>query len=76
RSSCPPSPTTSPSRLLIPALHPKTTARRRTPASPEPPTRPFDRTNVQASPGPIPSESRTRGRRLPWVVPLVLEICA
>ncbi|KAH9961929.1 hypothetical protein BC827DRAFT_1200426, partial [Russula dissimulans] len=51
------------------------TARRRIPASPIPLTRPFDRTNVQASPGPIPSESRTPGRRLPWVVPLALEIC-
>ncbi|KAH9962566.1 hypothetical protein BC827DRAFT_1196608, partial [Russula dissimulans] len=49
-----------------------TTARRRTPASPKPLARPFDRTNVQASPGPTPSEHRTRGRRPPWVVPLAL----
>ncbi|KAH9959771.1 hypothetical protein BC827DRAFT_1211395, partial [Russula dissimulans] len=66
-----PSPHVSAS-TLVSALHPKTTARRRTPASPKPLTRRLDRTNVQASPGPIPSESRTRGRRLPWVVPLAL----
>ncbi|KAH9952455.1 hypothetical protein BC827DRAFT_1254877, partial [Russula dissimulans] len=47
------------------ALHPKTTARRRTPASPKPLTRCLDRTNVQASPGPIPSESRTRAVAFP-----------
>ncbi|KAH9958490.1 hypothetical protein BC827DRAFT_1219970, partial [Russula dissimulans] len=57
---------------LIPALHPKTTARRRTPASPKPLTRRPDRANVQASPGPIPSKSRTGGRRPPWVVLLAL----
>ncbi|KAH9958411.1 hypothetical protein BC827DRAFT_1219389 [Russula dissimulans] len=50
----------------------KTTARRRTPTSPKPLTRPFDRTNIQASPGPTLSEPQTRGRRPPWDVPLAL----
>ncbi|KAH9953247.1 hypothetical protein BC827DRAFT_1249749, partial [Russula dissimulans] len=70
-----PSPTTSSSRLLIPAPRPKTAACRRTPASPEPLTRRFYQANAQASPGPIALESRTCGRRLPWVVPLALAIC-
>ncbi|KAH9962971.1 hypothetical protein BC827DRAFT_1196205, partial [Russula dissimulans] len=74
-STCPPSPTSSSSRPSIPALHPKTTTRRRTPASPKPLTSRLDRTSVQASPGPTTPESRTRGRRLPWVVPLALENC-
>ncbi|KAH9955707.1 hypothetical protein BC827DRAFT_832896 [Russula dissimulans] len=67
--SCPPSPITSSSRFSPP----QNDRAPKTPSSLEPLTRRLDQTNVQASPGLIPLESQTRGRRLSWAVPLALE---